>query len=118
MFPDAIPSVTAHESEAKAVEDISAASANEEKEEEREATPLVSDPVLQAENVLVPDPPVVEEMEVETNVAATNNTTEANDTIMAEDNVEPEANVATNNIVQPITFHDVIPTPRPRLQSR
>ena len=39
------------------------------------------------------DPLVVEEMEVEANVASTNNNTEANDTIMAEDNVESEANV-------------------------
>ena len=36
VFPEAIPSVSASESEAKASEDIPAASADEEKEEERE----------------------------------------------------------------------------------
>ena len=49
-------------------------------------------------NVIMLDPPVVEEMEVENNEAATTNTTEANDTVMAEDNVEPEANAAIGTI--------------------
>ena len=41
VFPDAIPSAIAHESEAKAAEDILAASADEEeRKEERVATPL------------------------------------------------------------------------------
>ena len=47
VFPEAIPSVTAQESEAKAAEDIPAASADEEKEEECEVIPLASDPVVQ-----------------------------------------------------------------------
>ena len=38
----------------------------------------------------MPDPPVVEQMEVENTEAATNNATEANDFVMAEDNVETE----------------------------
>ena len=55
VFPDAIPSATAHESKAKPAEDIPAASADEEKEEEREATPLASDPVVQEENMTIAD---------------------------------------------------------------
>ena len=61
----------------------------------------------------MPDPPVVEQMEVENNEAATNNATKANDSVMAEDNVEPEANVTTDTIVTPIISDDAVPPPRP-----
>jgi hypothetical protein len=118
VFPEAIPSVSASESEAKVTEDIPAALAEEEKEEEGEATLPASDPVLQEENVIVPDPPVVEEMEVENNEVATTNTTEANDTVMAEDNVEPKANAATDTIVQPIASDNAVPPPRPHTMDR
>ena len=104
VFPEATPSASVSEYEAKDVEDILAASVEEEKEEEkgdeREATPPARDPVI-LENVIVPDPQVVEQMEVENNEAATNNASESNDIVMAEDNVElattsvPEANAAT-----------------------
>lgn len=63
VFPEATPSASSSESEAKAAEDIPAASAEEEKEEEkeddREAIPPTSDPVIQ-ENLIVPNPLVVE----------------------------------------------------------
>ena len=99
VFPEATPSATASESEAKTAEDIPAASAKEE----REATPPASDQVILEENVIVPDPPFIEQMEVENPEATTNNATEANDTVMAEDNVEPEANVNAEVTVTPIT---------------
>ena len=41
VFPEATPTVNVSESEAKAAEDIPAASADEEKEEEREVIPLL-----------------------------------------------------------------------------
>ena len=46
MFPEATPSASASESEAKAAEDIPAALADEGKEEERDVIPLASDPVV------------------------------------------------------------------------
>ena len=92
VFHEATPSASASESEAKASEDILSASADN-KEEEREATPPASDPVILEENVIKPDPPAVKQMEVENPEAATNNATEANDSVKAEDNVEPEVNV-------------------------
>ena len=61
----------------------------------------------------MPDPPVIEQMEVENNEAATNNATEANDSVMAEDNVEPEANVNAEATVMPIISNDVVPSPKP-----
>ena len=61
----------------------------------------------------MPDPPVIEQTEVETTEAATNPDAQANDTVMAEDNVEPEDNAATDTIVPPIISHDVVPPPRP-----
>ena len=110
VFPVAIPSVSAFESAAKSTEDIPAATANEEeKEDEREATPPASDLAQPEEDVIMLDPPVVELMEGENNEAPTYNSTEANDTVMAEDNVEPDANVATDTIVQPITSEDAVP---------
>ena len=60
VFSDATPCATASESEAKTVEDIPAASAEGEREEEREATPPSSDQVILVENVIVPDPTVIE----------------------------------------------------------
>ena len=63
--------------------------------------------------MIVVDPPVIEAMEVETNVAGAINTTEANDTVMAEENVEPEVNAATEDIVQPITSDVTVPPPVP-----
>ena len=58
VFPEAIPSMTAQESKAKAAEDILAASADEEKEEDREVIPPTVEPVVQKE-VIVPNPLVV-----------------------------------------------------------
>ena len=55
-------------------------------------TPAAEQVILE-ENVTVPDPPVIERMEVETTEAATTNDAEATDILMAEDNVELEANV-------------------------
>lgn len=46
VFPDAIPSETAHESEAKAAEDIPAASADEDKEDDQEVIPPASETVV------------------------------------------------------------------------
>ena len=83
VFPEVIPSTSAHESEAKVAEDILAASADKEKEEEREVIPPASDLVVQEENVIVPDTPVNEAMEVEINEASTTITIKANDIVMA-----------------------------------
>ena len=63
VFPEATPIANVSESEAKAVEDIPAASADEnqgEREEERVATPPASDQIILEENVIVPDPAVLE----------------------------------------------------------
>ena len=68
VFPEATPTANVSESEAKAVEDIPAASTNEdqgEREEERVATPPARDQVILEENVIVPDPPVLQQTEVE-----------------------------------------------------
>ena len=73
---------------------------------------------MQEENVIVPDPPVVEAMEVESYVAATTITTEANDAVMAEDNVEPEVNAAPEDNVQPTTSDVVVPPPVPHTMER
>ena len=118
VFPEATPSATASESEAKTAKDIPAASAEEEREEEREATPPASDQVILEENVIVPDPPVLEQVEVENTKAATNNATKANDTVMAEDNVEPEANVDTEATVMPIISDGTVPPPRPHTMNK
>ena len=108
------------ESEAKAAEDIPAALAakNQEtrEEEARVATPPVTDEVILEENVTMPDPPVIEETEVENTKAATNNATDANDVVMAEDNVDPEENVVPEANAQPkATVHAeaTVPPPRP-----
>ena len=63
--------------------------------------------------MIVPDPPVLEAMDVESNEAATTITTEANDNVMAEDNVEPEVNAATEDNVQPTTSDVDVPLPVP-----
>ena len=55
----------------------------------------------------MPDPLVVDQMEVENNEAATNNATEANDPVMAEDNLEPEANVNVEATVPPPRPHTI-----------
>lgn len=63
MFPEATPTANVSESEAKTAEDIPAASADdnqEPREEERVATPPVTQEVVLEENVSVPDPPVIE----------------------------------------------------------
>ena len=116
-FPKATPTANVSESEAKVIEDIPAASADEDneeaREEERVATPPATDQVILEENVVVPDPPVIEQMEVENTEAVTNNATEANDTVMVEDDVEPEDNAATDTIVPPISSNDDVPSPRP-----
>nr|XP_020159594.1 uncharacterized protein LOC109744859 [Aegilops tauschii subsp. strangulata] len=118
VFPEVIPSESAHESEAKTAEDILVASADEEREEERDVIPLASDPVVQEEGVIVPDPHVHEAMEVEANEAATTNTTKANDTVMVDDNVEPEVNAATAENAQPTTSDVVGPPPVPHTMER
>ena len=64
----------------------------------------------------MPDPPVIEDTEVENTEAATNNDTEAIDIVMAEDNVAPEANVMPEAQVQPeATMHlkAIVPCSRP-----
>ena len=58
------------------------------------------------------DPPVLNQMEVETNEAATN-TAEANDRVLAEDHVEPEANVNLEASVTLVPIDGAIPPPRP-----
>ena len=58
VFPEATPTVNVSESEAKAAKDIPAASAEEERREERVATPPVTQEIFLEENVSVPDPPV------------------------------------------------------------
>ena len=63
--------------------------------------------------MIVPDPPVIEQMEVANNGAATNNATEANDSVMADGNMEPEVNVNAEATVTPIISNDVVPSPRP-----
>ena len=76
------------ESEAKAAEDIPAASADDTQEEERVPTPPTTDEAVLKENVSVPNPPA-HQVEVENLEAATTNTNEATDVVMAEANVEP-----------------------------
>ena len=97
------------ESEAKAAEDIPAASADDTQEEERVPTPPTTDEAVLAENMSVPDPPA-HQVEVENLEAATTNTNEATDAVMAEANVEPpptqepevsEANDATASVPAP-----------------
>ena len=97
------------ESEAKAAEDILAASADDTQEEERVPTPPTTDEAVLEENVFVPDPPA-HQVEVENLEAATTNTNEATDAVMAEANVEPtptqepevsEANDATASVPAP-----------------
>ena len=56
----------------------------------------------------MPDPPVVQQMEVENNVAATN-TAEANDPVLVEDYVEPEANVVPKVNVNPKASVTLVP---------
>nr|XP_040256311.1 enolase-phosphatase E1-like [Aegilops tauschii subsp. strangulata] len=113
VFPEAIPLATAQESEAKAVDDIPAASADEENEEDREVIPPTTDPIVQEEELFVPDPPVHEATNVEANVAATTTTTEANDVVKDEDNVQPEVIAATQDIARPSTSDVAIPPPMP-----
>ena len=97
------------ESEAKAAEDISAASADDTQEEECVPTPPITEEPVLEENVSVPDPPA-HQVEVENLEAATNNTNEATHVVMAEANVEPtptqepevsEANDATAYVPAP-----------------
>ena len=60
----------------------------------------------------MPNPPFVEQMEVEIPEAATTNYTEASDSVMAEDNVEPEVNDnAKANANSEANI--VVPPPRP-----
>ena len=113
-YPDATPTVTVSESEAKAAEDIPAASADEQEEpreeEERVATPPSNQEVVLKENVS--DPPATQ-VEVENPEAATNNTTDANDIGMAEANVAPEANVVPKVNAPEANVSAHVPPPRP-----
>ena len=70
-------------SEAKAAEDIPAASADDTQEEERVPTPPTTEEAVLEENVSVPDPPA-HQVEVENLEAATTNTNEATDAVMAD----------------------------------
>lgn len=88
VFPDATPTVTVSESEAKMVEDNPATSADDKQEEDRVPTPPISEEAIPKVNVSVPDPPA-HQVEVENLEDATTNTNEANDVVMAEANVEP-----------------------------
>ena len=106
VFPEATPSASASESEAKAAEDIPAASADERQEDVRVPTPPVIEEDVPDVNVPVPDPPA-HQVEVENLEATTTNINEANDVVLAEANVEPaptnvlEANDATAPIPAP-----------------
>ena len=124
VFPEENPSVTVPVSEAKSAEDIPAASTDEEeRREERVATPPAPDQIILEENVTVQDPPIVDHMEVENNEAATN-TAEANDPVLAEDHVEPEANVVSEANVNleasamPVPTNGAFPPPRPHTMER
>ena len=64
MFPDATPTVTVSESEAKMTEDVPAASADDTQEEERVPTPPITEEVVLEENVSMSDPPA-HQVEVE-----------------------------------------------------
>ena len=68
--------------------------------------------------MIVTDPLVLEQTEVENTEAATNNATEVNDTIMAEDNVEPEATVNDEATLTPIISDSAVPPPRPHTMER
>ena len=96
-------------SEAKAAEDIPAASTDDTQEEECVPTPPITEEAVLGENVSVPDPPA-HQVEVENLEAVNPNTNEANDVVMAEANVEPapthvpevsEANDATASVPVP-----------------
>ena len=63
--------------------------------------------------MIVPDPPVVDQMEFVNNEAATNTATEANDPVVAEYNVEPEANVNVEASLTPVLTNGVVPPPWP-----
>ena len=92
------------ESEAKAAENIPAASADDHQEpreeEERVATPPVTQEVVLEENMNVTDP-LARQAEVENLEATTTNTNEATDVVMAEANVTPKANAAPEANLQP-----------------
>lgn len=113
VFAEATPTVNVSESKAKTVEDIPAASVDEnqerieEEEEERVATPPPTKPVILGENESVPDPPIIEQTEVETTEAATNTDVKANDTVMVEDHVALEDNMASEANVE--SEADVLP---------
>ena len=57
VFLDATPTVNVSESEAKAAEDIPAASADDTQEEERVPTLPITEEAVLEENVSLPDPP-------------------------------------------------------------
>ena len=57
VFPEATPTANVSESEAKAAEDIPAASADDTQEEEHVPTPPTTEEAVLEENVFVPDPP-------------------------------------------------------------
>ena len=123
MFPEATPTENVSAPKAQAAEDIPAASADDEHQEERVPTPPITEEVVPKVNVPVPDPPA-HQVEVENVEAATTNTNEANDVVMAEANVEPapsnmpEVNAATApeaSVVQPeATVAATAPVPPPR----
>ena len=96
------------ESEAKALEDIPAASADEE-EVPQVATPLSHQEAVLEENVTVPDPPA-RQVEVENLEAATTKTNEANDAVMAKANVEPSPTQAPE-VSEAIDLTASVPAP-------
>ena len=124
VFSKATPAVNVSTSKAPAAEDNPAASADDERQEERVSTPPMHEEVVHDVNVSVPDPPAPQ-VEVENPEAATTNASEADDIVMTEASVEPaptnvpEANDATApeaSVVQPdasVVATAPVPPPRP-----
>ena len=99
VLSEPAPTVNVSESKAHAAEDNPAASADEERQEERVSTPPIQEEAVHDLNVSVSDPPAPQ-VEAENVEAATTNVNTASDVVMADANVEPtltvpEANVAT-----------------------
>ena len=72
MFSEATPNVNVSVYEAQATEDNPAASADEERQEERVQTPPMPEKIIHEVNVSVPDPPAPQ-VEVENPEVATTN---------------------------------------------
>ena len=118
VFSEATPTVNVSVSEAQAAEDNPAASADEERQEERVQTPPMPEEIVHEVNMPMPDPPTPQ-VEVENPEAATTNASEANDVVMAKANVDleptsvPEANEATAPEANEATALEAICIERP-----